>query len=79
MTPNWLRYLGKALWTNGPRRNGTRISPDAHRYDLGNWWFNYPSRAVTRWRSGVRSHGMRRWVELSYESWKFTQEWRRRR
>lgn len=78
MIPEWARYLGKACWTNGLRRNGRNISPDAHSYDLGNWWFNYPSRAFGRWAIGIRGHGVRRWIQLSRESWKFTREWRRR-
>ena len=78
MIPDWARYLGKALLTNGVRRHGRKISRDAHCYDLGNWWFNYPERAARRWKYGVRSHGVRRWVELSYESWKFNRGWRRR-
>lgn len=78
MVPDWARYLGRALWTNGLRRHGSRISSDAHAYDLGNWWFNYPARAARRWRYGIRQHGVRRWIELSRESWRFTREWRRR-
>jgi hypothetical protein len=45
--PDWARYLGKALLTNGVRRHGRKISRDAHCYDLGNWWFNYPERAAS--------------------------------
>lgn len=78
MIPDWAWYLGKALWTNGPRRHGSKISPDAHCYDLSNWSFNYPARAARRWRYGIRRHGVRRWIELSHESWKFNREWRRR-
>lgn len=78
MTPEWARYLGKALWTNGLRRHGTKISHDAHAYDLSNWWFNYPARAGRRWRYGVRAHGLRQWTKLSHESWRFSRQWRRR-
>lgn len=74
MIPGWARYLGKALWRNGPRRHGRNISPDAHIYDLSNWWFNYPSRAARHLVYGIRQHGVRRWIELSRES----RKWRRR-
>jgi hypothetical protein len=78
MIPGWARYLGKALWTNGVRRHGRKVSPDAHVYDMSNWWFNFPSRAARRWNYGIRQHGVRRSVKLSHESWKFNREWRRR-
>lgn len=78
MTPDWARYLGKAVRTNGLRRRGSKISPGAHIYDLGNWWYSYPTRAAKRWSYGIRRHGVRRWVELSHQSWKVTREGRRR-
>ena len=77
MTPEWARYLGKAVRTNGLRRVGRKISSDAHRYDLSNWWFAYPEKAARRWSIGIRSHGARRWVKLSHDSWKFNRNWRR--
>jgi hypothetical protein len=75
--PHWASYLGKALWANGLQRHGDKISNDAHIYDLHTWWSNFPSRTAFRWKYGIRSHGVRRWVKLSYESWKVTRETRR--
>lgn len=77
--PEWARYLGKAFWTNGPRWHGKRIVGIGEKYDLSNWWFHYPQRAARRWSIGIRGHGLRRWVELSRESRKFTRERRRRK
>lgn len=78
MIAGWAGYLGKALWRNGLRRHGSKISPDAHCYDLSNWWFNYPARAARHLSIGIRQHGVRRYLEFQKESRKFNREWRRR-
>ena len=71
MTPRWARELGKALRTNGLRWNGRNIVGVGERPNLGNWWFNHPSRAANRVRSGVQSHGFRGWIKVVRESRKF--------
>lgn len=71
MIPDWVTELGKSLWVNGLRWNGRKIVGVGERPNLGNWWFNYPSRAARRWSIGVRSHGVRRWIALARNSRKF--------
>jgi hypothetical protein len=63
--PRWLSGLGKALLHNG------KIVGAGERHSLGNWFFQFPMKAARRWKYGVRLHGVRKWVGLSYKSWKF--------
>jgi hypothetical protein len=71
MEPGWAKMLGKALRHNGIRWAGKNITGVGERHNLGNWWFHFPYRAAVRWKSGIRMHGVKKWVELSYKSWKF--------
>jgi hypothetical protein len=68
MIPGWATELAKALRVNGLRWHGRKTWGVGELPDLSSWWFNYPQRAATRWRYGIRRHGLRRWVELSRES-----------
>lgn len=70
MMPDWATQLWRALRTNGARWRGNNIVGVGERPDLSNWWFHYPARAARRWLYGVRSHGLRRWIELSWQSWR---------